>query len=79
MPNHLRVKKSGNKVSVSWKSNHPKSAKINAWLKYLSPGYVEYLLRYDNDPHCNACRAKDCDNVGRGDDACPGFIFGNSW
>lgn len=79
----LKVKITGKgkneKLTVSYPKNHPKAARIAKWLEYLSPGYVEYLLAYDTDPHCNACRATDCDNVGMGDDACPGFMWGEKW
>jgi len=63
-------------LTVSYPPNHPKADKIKKWLEYLSVGYIEYLLQFGEDPHCSACRASDCDNVGMGDDACRGFIFG---
>lgn len=76
----LKVKKvAGNKLNVSYPKNHPKAEKIDGWLKHLSPGYVEYLLAHGTDPHCSACRATDCDNVGMGDDACSGFMWGEKW
>jgi len=64
---------------VSYPADHPKKKDIERWLGYLSPGYVEFLLKRGCDPHCSACRAEDCENVGMGDDACPAFKFGEEW
>jgi len=76
----LTVKSAGkDKLSISYPKNHPKAEKIKKWLSYLSPGYVEWLLQVGSDPHCSNCRAMDCENVGMGDDACPGFQFGEDW
>ena len=76
----LKVKPTANgQLNVSWASKHPKSKDIEKWLKHLSAGYVEYLLQFDADPHCNACRETECENVGGGDDACRAFKFGLKW
>ena len=76
----LTVKKVDEKqCSVGYPANHPKKKDIERWLSHLGPGYVEYLLKHGCDPHCTACRATDCDNVGNGDDACPGFMYGEEW
>ncbi len=40
-------KKRNNKLEVSWPANHPKFGEIVRWLKQLSPGYVEYILRFE--------------------------------
>jgi len=76
----LKVKPAGKgKVMIDYPAKHPKAARIEEWLKRLSPGYVEYLLKFDTDPHCNACRDSGCENVGNGDDACPAFKYGDRW
>ena len=75
----LKVKIQGDKFNVSYPANHPKVDKIEGWLKHLSPGYIEYLLQFDKDPHCNACRDGACENAGMGDDACPAFQYGEEW
>jgi hypothetical protein len=76
----LNVEKAeGDKLTVSYPPNHPKAERIKEWLKYLSPGYVEYLVQFGEDPHCTACRDAKCENRGMGDDACPGFKFGEEW
>lgn len=76
----LRVKKvEGDKLQISYPAKHPKKDRIEKWLKYLSPGYIEYLLHFGDDPHCTACRDVDCEAVGLGDDACRGFKFGLDW
>ncbi len=65
---------------IRYPSNHPKIEKIRAWIDNgLSPGYIEYLLQFGVDPHCNACRDTGCENAGRGDDACRAFKFGLEW
>jgi len=80
MATTLKVKKVGkNQIETSWKPNHPKSDQIDSWLQHLSPGYVEYLLQFGNDPHCNACRDGGCEMQGTGNDACTGFKFGARW
>jgi len=76
----LTVTPSGpNTLSISYPTNHEKAEKIEKWLQRLSPGYTEYLLQFGQDPHCNACRDTECENVGMGDDACHGFKFGQEW
>jgi hypothetical protein len=78
----LKVKKVGkNQVSVSYPKDHPKAERIEKWLDYLSPGYIEYLLQTNDmhGPHCSACRDFDCENHGMGDDACPAFKYGARW
>lgn len=79
MATTLKVKKQGKQYQITFPSNHPKADKIDKWLQHLSPGYVEYLLQFGQDPHCSACRDCGCDNVGMGDDACPAFKFGARW
>jgi len=73
----LTVERKGR--NISWDDDHPKSAQIYKWLKYLSPGYVEYLLQFGCDPHCSACRDTRCENAGHGDDACAAFKYGEEW
>jgi len=75
----LTVEKKPEGLLVSFPKNHPKAKQIDAWLKNVSPGYTEYLIKHGCDPHCSACRADDCDNVGMGDDACAGFMWGEEW
>ena len=76
----LTVKKvDAKRQTVSYPADHPKKEDIERWLGYLSPGYTEYMLKFGVDPHCSACRATDCDNVGNGDDACRGFMYGEEW
>ena len=76
----LKVEKLDNgKLNVSWPATHPKFSEINHWLKTLSPGYVEYLLKFEKHPHCDSCRDMACDEVGSGDDACRAYKFGLEW
>jgi len=80
MPTILTVTPSGpDTFNISYPTNHEKAENIEGWLKHLSPGYTEYLLQFSHDPHCNACRDTECENIGMGDDACPGFKFGLEW
>jgi len=66
-------------IKLNYPSDHPKAEQIEGWLQRLSPGYIEYLLQFGTDPHCNACKDIECENIGMGDDACPGFQFGEKW
>ncbi len=75
----LTVKAIGDELQINWPPNHAKADKIKNWLSYLSPGYVEWLLRFGKDPHCSNCRDMGCDNIGNGDDACQGFKFSQNW
>lgn len=76
----LEVTVKGKQQEISYPADHPKAAKIKKWFANgLSAGYVEYLLTFDKDPHCNACRDTKCESVGNGDDACRGFMFGELW
>ncbi len=79
MPTVLRVKKVNKEYKISFPAKHPKRKQIEKWLGRLSPGYTEYLLQFGDDPHCSACRDKDCENMGMGDDACRAFKFGLDW
>ena len=68
------------RMEVSYPGNHKRVDDIERWLSYeLSPGYIEWLLKTGVDPHCTNCRALDCENFGRGDDACKAFQFGEKW
>jgi hypothetical protein len=76
----LSVKFEGDKVHISYPANHTKVKDIERWIgNNLSPGYIEFLLQMNHDPHCNACRDTACENIGMGDDACRGFKFGSKW
>ena len=75
----LQVKKKGKRIEISWPKGHPQGEQIEKWLKRMSPGYVEYLLKFGTDPHCSACRDDKCPSVGNGDDACPAFMYGEKW
>lgn len=76
----LEVKKSkDNKLTISWKANHPKNKEIENWLAHLSPGYTEFLLKFGHDPHCENCRDAECPDIGSGNDACPAFKYGEVW
>lgn len=59
--------------------NGKTGADIALMLQRMSPGYIEYILQFGTDPHCNACRDKKCENQGNGDDACQAFKFGEKW
>lgn len=68
------------KIEIAYPTNHPRVKDIERWLGYgLSAGYIEYLLKTGNDPHCSACRDFECENQGMGDDACRGFKYGEAW
>lgn len=68
------------KVTISYPADHPMVTKIEKWLKNVSPGYTEYLIKSDGqDPHCNSCRDFECENQGNGDDACRAFKYGEEW
>jgi len=73
------VESENEKLTISWPKGHDKSDKIEKWLKYLSPGYVEWLLKNIGEPHCENCRDFECENIGNGDDACRAFKFGETW
>ena len=68
-----------NRLIVTYPKGHPREPDIRRWLTYLSPGYVEYLLQHETDPHCRDCGDVECENVGHGDDACKGFRIGKEW
>ena len=76
----LKIEKlKDNKLSISWKANHPKEKEIKRWLSYLSPGYVEFLPQFGHDPHCGSCRDAECPDIGSSSDACPAFKYGENW
>ena len=80
MPTILKVEKLENgRLNVSWPANHQKFGKIAHWLKTLSPGYVEYMLKFETKPSCNACKDAECEKVGSNNDACRAFRFGLEW
>ena len=77
----LKVTEHKEQLLVSYPSDYSKEKveKIKKWLQHLSPGYVEHLLKFNEEPHCSSCRDMSCEDVGSGNDACPGFKYTEKW
>jgi hypothetical protein len=70
----------GRKTFIRYPKNIPQAKDIKRWIRIgLSAGYMTYLLKFGEDPHCSACRDAGCENRGHGDDACEGFKYGDRW
>ena len=76
----IEIGEARGKMTVLFPNNIPQAKDIKRWIRNgVGVGYIAYLLKFGEAPHCSACRDADCENQGNGDDACKGFKYGDRW